>query len=44
VSVGLTNKGAKYLFSSLAGNCNLKILNISSIDGILKNKVTNEGA
>jgi hypothetical protein len=44
VSVGITNKSAKYLFSSLTGNSNLKILNISSKDGILKNKVTNEGA
>lgn len=32
------------MFKSLTGNSCLKILNISSIDGILKNKVTVEGA
>jgi hypothetical protein len=43
MSVGITNKSASYLFVSLTGKPSFKKLNISSLEGTLKNKVTVEG-
>lgn len=43
MSVGITNKSASSLFASLSGKSSFKKLNISSLEGTLKNKVTVEG-
>jgi Ran GTPase-activating protein (RanGAP) involved in mRNA processing and transport len=43
VSVGIGNKEASILFEALAVRLSIKKLNVSSIEGILKNKITSEG-
>lgn len=43
ISVGITNKSAVNLFASLKGKNLFKKLNISSVEGMLKNKITAEG-
>jgi len=43
MSVGITNKSALCLFTSLSGKSTFKKMNISSVEGTLKNKITIEG-
>jgi hypothetical protein len=43
VSVGIGNKEASILFEALSVRATIKRLNISSIEGVMKNKITSEG-
>jgi hypothetical protein len=43
ISVGISNKSAVNLFANLSGKTCFKKLNISSVEGTLKNKITSEG-
>lgn len=43
VSVGIGNKEADVLIQALAVRASIKKLNLSSVEGVLKNKITSEG-
>lgn len=43
VSVGIGNKEASILFEALSVRATIKKLNLSSLEGVMKNKITSEG-